>query len=143
MRVRGFTLIELIVVIAIIGLLTGMMAINLNQARERARDVRRKNDLKAIQKALELYKNDQYPQAYPSSGNVEADLVNGNYISEWFVDPLEAAKSGSWVNYVYTKGVGFTYTLKACLENKSDPDKDASNDALCSANGWSYTLTQP
>jgi len=137
---RGFTLIELIVVIGIIGVLTGMVTINLNMARERARDVRRKNDLKAVQKALEIYKNDQYPQNYPT--DAEADLVT-DYMDDWPVDPLESSKNGSWVDYVYTKGSGLTYSLKTCLENKSDPDKDSSNDALCSANGWSYTLKQP
>jgi len=64
---HGFTLIELLVVMVIIGLLSGLILPNLMSARERARDARRKSDLEQIQRALELYKMDQNPSAYPPS----------------------------------------------------------------------------
>ncbi len=52
---KGFTLIELLVVVAIIGILSSVVLASLNSAREKARDTRRKSDLKQIQNALELY----------------------------------------------------------------------------------------
>jgi general secretion pathway protein G len=55
---KGFTLIELLVVIAIIGILTAVITTNLVSARARARDVRRKSDLRAVQQSLRLYYND-------------------------------------------------------------------------------------
>jgi general secretion pathway protein G len=59
MMKKGFTLIELLVVIAIIGMLSALLVPNFMGARERARDAQRKSDLKQIQKALEMYRQDQ------------------------------------------------------------------------------------
>src|SRR3989344_9043834 len=59
----GFTLIELLVVIAIISLLSSITMASLNSARIKARDAKRKVELKQITNALELYFNDY--GAYP------------------------------------------------------------------------------
>ena len=60
---RGFTLIELLVVIAIISLLSSVILASINNLRAKARDSKRIQTVKEIQKALELYyeKNGQYP----------------------------------------------------------------------------------
>ena len=52
---KGFTLIELMVVVSIIALLTSVVLSALNLARAKARDTKRVADLKELQKALELY----------------------------------------------------------------------------------------
>jgi len=57
-KTKGFTLIELLVVIAVIGLLSTIVMVSLNSARAKARDARRKEDLKSIRTALEMYYND-------------------------------------------------------------------------------------
>jgi type II secretion system protein G len=65
---KGFTLIELLVVVSIISLLSSIVLSSLNTARAKARDARRMADLKQIQTALELYRNDN--SGYPSSGSL-------------------------------------------------------------------------
>ncbi len=82
----GFTLVELLVVIALISLLSSVVLASLNSARAKARDAKRVNDLKQIQVALEFYFDDngQYPQ--PSrgwsnwSGHCPSYGDNDNYI---------------------------------------------------------------
>lgn len=139
---KGFTLIELLIVISIIGVLAGLASFNFQQARERSRDVQRKSDLKQIQNALEIYKNDQRIQVYPDTATWETDLVSGEYMKEIPVDPREQRTDGSWVDYSYTLDVGdsLKYTLVTCLENESDVSKDEVN--VC-VQGVSYTLLQP
>lgn len=137
-RRAGFTLIELLIVISILGILAALVTVNFNQARQRARDVARKNDLKQIQKALELYKNDRSPQTYAPD---IAALVTGGYMDFTPIDPREKGLSGSWINYQYTPS-GLTYTLSTCLENQGDVDKDSVN-TCASGLGVSYTLRQP
>lgn len=142
MKIRnGFTLIELMVVIAIIGILTALVTVNLQDARERARDVQRKADVKSIQQALELYKNDRIPQVYPPTASWRTDLTTGGYIKAIPADPTYAS-SGSWEDYSYTRGVDpLEFSLVACLENTADINKDPSD--VCLTYGVSYTLNAP
>lgn len=138
----GFTLIELLIVVAIIGVLAGMVTINLQDARERARDAQRKSDVKQIQNALELYKNDQNPTTYPPTDTWEDDIVTGGYMKKIPIDPTFDQLPTAWTDYTYTRDVddALIYTLVACIENSQDPDLDAVN--TCTY-GYSYTLTEP
>ena len=62
----GFTLIEVLIVVSIIGLLSSVVLVGLRGFRSQGRDVRRIADLKSIQNGLELY--------YNTKGNYPADL---------------------------------------------------------------------
>lgn len=143
---QGFTLIELLIVIGIIGILTALVAVNLQGARERARDTQRKADLDQIQKALELYKNDSFPQQYPEEGDGEwkVEIVSGGYMKEFPQDPTNKATS-TWPNYYYERdGVDpLQYDLVACLENAADINLDSTNNTVVCTAGYSYTLTEP
>src|SRR3989344_5049054 len=66
----GFTLVELLVVIGIAALSMALLFPNFMGARIRARDSQRKREVRDIQKALELYKLDQDPPAYPTGGGL-------------------------------------------------------------------------
>jgi len=64
LKTRGFTLIELLVVIAIISLLSSIVIASLGQARSKARDSKRVQDLIQVRTALEQYaldNNGLYP----------------------------------------------------------------------------------
>ena len=66
---HGFTLIEVLVVIAILAGLVAILFPNFMDVRERARDNQRKSDLKNYQKALEFYKDNQSPPKYPADAS--------------------------------------------------------------------------
>jgi prepilin-type N-terminal cleavage/methylation domain-containing protein len=61
---RGFTLVELLTVMTIIGLLAGISTVNLASSRISARNARRLADMDSIRTALELYYDDY--GGYPS-----------------------------------------------------------------------------
>ena len=68
---RGFTLIEILVVIGIIGLLTAIMTVSFSEVRKQSRDKSRMVGLKQLELALELYReaNGQYPAAGCGAGS--------------------------------------------------------------------------
>jgi len=145
----GFTLIELLVVIAIIGSLSALLVPNFMGARERARDAQRKSDLKQIQKALEMYRQDQSPIAYPTAtaGRFGSSTTCGTqfgttniYMNKIPCDPL-----GPTPYYYSVNNNNLTYTLCACIENKADSDATNGNCFNTCPSGISknYIVTQP
>ena len=65
---KGFTLVELLVVIAIIAILSTLSVVALNSARAKSRDARRQSDIKQIRTALDMY-YDSNNQQYPTGSN--------------------------------------------------------------------------
>ncbi|MFC1656705.1 type II secretion system protein [Patescibacteria group bacterium] len=64
-RFSAFTLIEILVVVAIIGILATLIVVNYNDSRAKARDAKRKQDISTYQSAIESYIDDYnvYPDA--------------------------------------------------------------------------------
>ena len=73
LSMRGFTLVELLVTIGIIGILATVTVVSVGSARAKARDANRLTEIKAIQTALTLYQNEK--AKFPDSGG--ATLILG------------------------------------------------------------------
>lgn len=67
---RGFTLVELLTVMTIIGLLAGISTVNLSNTRINARNARRLADMDSIRTALEFYYGGE--GGYPSDQNEDS-----------------------------------------------------------------------
>lgn len=119
--VKGFTILELLVVVAIIALIAAATLALLSNARERSRDSRRLEDLRSIETSVHLYatSNDGvYPVVDP------AEVINGttDSLSQTLIDagvmtlvPTDPLHSGGTYQYQYQSGGG-TYTITFCLE---------------------------
>lgn len=89
----GFTLVELLVVIAVIGILSSIGLVSLNGAREKARDVERKHNLALFRTALLGY-YDNYNFEYPTTttgapiGSIDDAGEEGNIFSTDLGDNL-------------------------------------------------------
>lgn len=74
--VRGYTLIEIMVVLTIIGMILGLALVSLGSSQKTARDTTRKSDLKQYQNALEVFANNNgglflsYTSSTYASGNL-------------------------------------------------------------------------
>ena len=71
---NGFTLVELLVVISIIGILSSFAIVSLNSARIKARDALRKGDMAQLRTALNLYYDDNL--YYPACGTWDGGALD-------------------------------------------------------------------
>lgn len=79
---RGFTLVELVIVIAIMGILLVLAVVNLRSSQASARDYDRKTDIDNIMRGLEGFyingaNNARYPSNYISNPTTSDDFVQG------------------------------------------------------------------
>ncbi len=120
---KAFTLVELMITVAIIGILTGMASLAYSVINQRGRDAQRMNDLNQIKVALTTYYNAQLPLQYVTE--TTAGVINGtsdtlsaalipNYIRVVPVDPIN---SGTFVYKYSSQNSAKDFTLTASLEN--------------------------
>ena len=149
MNRRGFTIVELLVVIVVIGILTAVTVVSYRGISERARDSRRLTDMHNITNLLELYKaqNGSYPApSYNGPGGWESSSINPSGFLDNLkavgvgtipVDPLNSSTSMEYRYYRYGAGshdcdvsLGDFYVLGII-------NMETSNDVDSRSPGWS------
>jgi type II secretion system protein G len=122
----GFTLIEVLVVMLVIGALALLIIPMINSSQACSRDAKRLHDMVMIQKALEQYRLDF--ATYPTNLNV---LKNGTIVYFKTI-PTDPRTDKSYYAYKYSTGNGkTTYTLTDCLESTRSKSKNTVTSNTC------------
>ncbi|HVR41948.1 MAG TPA: prepilin-type N-terminal cleavage/methylation domain-containing protein [Thermoanaerobaculia bacterium] len=90
-RQAGFTLIELVIVVTIIGILAGIAVVNVRSAQRKAAENVLRADLTNMRKAIDDFYADR--QRYPSSLQ---ELVEIGYMRRIPVDPISKS-ADTWI----------------------------------------------
>lgn len=138
---KGFTLVELLIVIAIVGLISAAAMYALNNSRLKSRDAKRKGDISALDKAISMYINENGSAPAntapdPNKGECLSNTAGPGMALKTFmttipVDPRypitpptaytagtpTAAPDG--MCYYYWKGTGTSYKLSYIIEGNS------------------------
>lgn len=95
---RAFTLIEVLTVVAIIGILVTITTYAYNSSLTRSRDYQRLSDLKSIQNSLEQYYQDyrEYPRIGTNRGNL--------FIARFQLEDFNGQRNCTYNNYSEKQG---------------------------------------
>ena len=129
----GFTIIELLVVVGIIGIVTGIIMSSISSAKAKGRDAKRIADVSVIQLALERYYdiNRNYPTSLSSlaDSSVPTKDPSGNNYS--YV-ALECS-----VSIPYSYHLGTTLELgNSILNDDMDQDFNSTSASSCGGTGF-------
>jgi len=131
MKNKGFTLLELLVVIGIVSIMMALTTVAYSTAQRSGRDARRKQDLVAMQNALEQYYSANafvYPNTCSDAGAVY--LKSG-----WPVDPTNSGV------YSYTENCNAnSYCICATMEKDTAGNSSANNCSSWSSTGAYYCV---
>lgn len=115
-RARGFTLIEIMVVVVILGILAALVAPQVIRRIDDAQIAKAKQDIRAYETALNLYRIDNFK--YPTSEQGLQALVqqpNDSSLKNWkpggYIDGLRKDPWGNDYHYVYPGTHGKEYDL--------------------------------
>ncbi len=98
MNTKGFTLVELVVVITIIGIMTTVGIVSYRNTLKETRDQKRMVNLQNIRSSLELYRSSQTNSVYPLT--LKTPLQTAGFAIP--VDPLSGLATDAGINAVYT-----------------------------------------
>jgi len=150
---RGFTIVELLIVIVVIAILAAISIVAYNGIQQRARDSERVQEITTIQKALELYQIDNggYPKCGATAVNTPPALTSGsatscleelvpNYISAIPTDPTNSGANQYWYASGYTK-TGTTSFVSSPVKNNYILGMKQETVASPTYSGWGQNLT--
>lgn len=139
---KGFSLIEVMIVISLIAILSTFSLSNYSQVQKQTRDSRRKTDLASVKSSLELYYsvNNKYPTSLTFGTTTAWSDTNGVYMKIVPGDPQSANPQYCFVSV----SPNSTYSLYASLENyANDTDKNIITPATipgCPAGTYNYKI---
>jgi prepilin-type N-terminal cleavage/methylation domain-containing protein len=143
MKSKGFTIVEVLVVIGIIAILTVIIFPSISNIRAKNRDAEKVADIAAIQLALSLYYNQHQTEGYPAD---LPTLVTDKYITD---DSLLSPTSEDYIYVPLKRGTGSKctyYHLGIQLEMPSaqidTADKFNTKDAESISNGYGYCVSE-
>jgi prepilin-type N-terminal cleavage/methylation domain-containing protein len=119
MHRKAFTLIELLIVIALLAILVTLILGNFFTSLKKGRDARRKADLSQIQKSLELFYEDRrvYPTQAPGDGFVFKSEFADQTTGKVYMKKVSSDPAGVYEYKYETDSDGTYYKLFACLES--------------------------
>ena len=132
---KGFTIVELLIVIVVIGILAAITIVAYNGIQQRARDATRTSDIAAIQKALEMYRADNgaYPSIHTDNygrGLSElSTLLVPKYVAKIPSDPQPGATDYQYVRGTESSG---SYGIRISYETITPCHKGVKNTDI----GW-------
>jgi len=117
---KAFTLVEVLIVVAIISILAAFAVVSLQQMRKNARDAKRMDNMEKIHSALELFAN-QYGR-YPTIEEWSEGFIGSSTEGIFFMQEIPSAPSpadGDCLDasntYVYTpRDNEASYTIDFC-----------------------------
>lgn len=128
----GFTLLELLVVISIIGILVAMGTVAFSTAQRKARDSKRRSDMQQIQKAFEQYYADNGTYAATCATMASATYMPGGLPT----DPKNVSPN---VYNTSTACATTDYCVCGVMESAGSGNANAPSGSTCSfASGGSY-----
>jgi type II secretion system protein G len=121
---RGFTIVELLIVIVVIGILAALVIVTYNGIQQKARDTERKTDIKALQGHLEAYwaDNAKYPTLAQTNDASAGGFRQTNFKgldSASFADPKDAASQQLCASST-AKCYGYAVTPSGCDNTATD-----------------------
>lgn len=131
----GMSMMEIIVVIAIIGILASITYVSMSDVRQQSRDSQRVSDITQIQVALNAWYRDT--GFYPTAITGGQQLKSGNtvYMVKVPIPPTPqdglCANYPVYASYYYEPAVGLkSYNLYFCLNDKTSDIISGSNKAM-------------
>lgn len=165
LNAEGFTIIEILVVVVIIGILASIVVVSFNSTLRKSRDAKRLADMQEITKALDTYfiENNQYPGTTASYGESETPcggwdtstvdndgdgkpfiepLLDGHYLKTTPQDPIGTGTCGGFTYryYRYNAGSYGCSSVKGNYYVVGVNDLESSGNPHPQSSGWGCNM---
>lgn len=126
LKQMGFSLVEIMIVLAIIGTILGMIGSRINNARQKAKVKEAKIQMDSIANGLSMYYNDcgKYPKSL--DGLVKADADCPNWVDPYYKGKLQDPWNGE---YQYENS-GNEFVLKSFGQDGREGGAQLSRDIV-------------